>query len=245
MRKLGRLLTAAVFAAMSANAAAAPVLIITEIYSGITGLNGTNDWFELTNIGDMAANTGAFPTSEGDLALVYNDEIDIADAGTLDALVIEPGASAVFIVADHDGDVQGDPIGGVEYDNVFEEFAAVWGPIDVVGITNGGGGLNTGAESVNIGGDLFGQGLVWVPVLSQDYDIGGALQTMHVDEDGNVSLSVLGMGGAYQSNPFDNDNHGGDMVQLIGSPGNFFIPLPAMLPAFVIAVGGLAARRRA
>ena len=82
-------------------------------------------------------------------------------------------------------------------------------------------------------------------MLSQDYDIGGALQTMHVDEDGNVSLSVLGMGGAYQSNPFDNDNHGGDMVQLIGSPGNFFIPLPAMLPAFVIAVGGLAARRRA
>lgn len=196
---------------VAASAMGAGQFAITEIYPGISGPDGTEDWFELTNVGDMAISTDG---------LFYDDEsADIADAGALDVVTVNPGESVVVLLGDT-GDVA--------------EFNAVWkaddNNITVITTNGGGGGLSQNGDGIFL---LDAMGNV---VLSQAFDNGFVLSTIDL-VSGSATPSQIGVNGAYASNPFDND---GIDVQLIGSPG--LIPTPGA--AALLGLGGLAATRR-
>ncbi|MEM8757477.1 MAG: hypothetical protein AAGF47_06825 [Planctomycetota bacterium] len=209
------------FAAMiaAAGTAAAQDFSVTEIYVGISGPDGTEDWFEITNTGAGILDTGS---------LFYDDEDPFgpdADGGTLDSFLLQPGESAVFLIADAgDGFV------------VIPEFTDIWGSVANVGITNGGGGLSQNGDEINISTDdgvTFG--------LTVAFDDSFANTGATIDNVSGLTDSVLGVNGAFESNPFFNDSIGpGDGFTLIGSPG--VIPAPAS--AALLGLGGLAAARR-
>jgi len=203
-----------------ATAHAAGDLQITEIYTGISGEDGTADWFELTNLGDMAIDTGDF---------WYDDQsADINDGGQLDSIVLNPNESAIFLISDNDP-------------QEIVDFVNVWGLVTNIGFTNGGGGLGQGGDTVNI---LDGLNTV-VEAQFVDFDgLGGFLETVEVLND-TSALSVLGQNGAYESNPFFNDNIGQDpdfMVTLVGSPG--LIPEPTSLALVAMGLIATIGRRR-
>ena len=86
MKKFIAAILCAVFAITATTAQANPLWRVTEIYAGISGEDGTNDWFELTNVGSMPGDTGT---------LFYDDEsADILEAGQLDSFILAPGESA-------------------------------------------------------------------------------------------------------------------------------------------------------
>ncbi len=198
---------------------------ITEIYPGITGEDGTNDWFEITNTSGANLDTGTLFWDD--------DDPDQADGATLDSFMLAPGESAIFLIADNLGDVTDD----VNFSNVITEFESVWGAIANVGITNGGGNLSQNGDSVNIS---FDGGLTF-PVNAA-FGSGFANTGATIEFFGSPADSVLGVNGAFESLPFFNDNIGdaNDQYTLIGSPG--IVPAPAS--AALLGLGGLAAARR-
>ena len=211
-------------AAFAAGTASAQVQI-TEIYPGISGADGTNDWFEVTNTSGASFDTGN---------LFWDDDgPNQLDGGALDSFILAPGESAVFLIADDLTDVTDD----VNFSNAITEFESVWGVIPNVGITNGGGGLSQNGDSVNLsldGGSSFPISLV--------FGSGFANTGATIDSTGALADSVLGVNGAYQSNSFFNDSIGdaNDQFSLIGSPGT--IPTPASVA--LLGLGGLVAGRR-
>jgi len=216
------------------------VFKITETYVGVSGEDGTADWIEVTNLGTSTGSTDGF---------FYDDEsADAADAGALDAFSLAPGESAIFLVADDLADAIEDD---VNFTDPFAEFASIWGSGISVGLTNGGGGLSQNGDSAFIGtvvgGAIFNivDGLVYD---ASDLPSSG-LATLEQVLGNGPTESIAGINGAYTSNAFFNDNIGGvgNSISLVGSPGVAPIPVPAMLPAFAAALGGLGlrARRRA
>jgi len=212
---------AAAFAAGSASAQ----VQITEIYPGITGEDGTNFWFEVTNTSGANFDTGN---------LFWDDDSpNQLDGSALDSFVLAPGESAVFLIADDLTDVTDT----VNFSNTITEFESVWGSVVNVGITNGGGGLSQNGDSVNLS---FDGGLSFP--ISLVFGSGFANSGATIDSTGAPTDSVLGVNGAYQSNSFFNDNIGdvNNQYSLIGSPGT--VPAPASVA--LLGLGGLAAARR-
>ena len=210
--------------ALSSTAFGAADFRITEAYVGVTGEDGTPDWIEVTNFGDMAGDTGT---------LWYDDEsLDVSAGAQLTSFSLEPGESAVFLVTD---DVT---------DTSAAEFTALWGSVPNLGEGRDGGGLSQNGDTAAI---LLGDGTV-VDTL----EFSGLPQSNNATiEDltglatpAQLALSVAGVNGAYESAPFFNDNIGvNDMLTLVGSPG-VNVPEPAAAMLGFIAVAGLAAARR-
>lgn len=203
--------------ALAAASAASAQLTFTETYIGISGPDGTEDWFELTNIGIDPIDTGDF----------FFDDVsaDILDAGRLDSFILNPGESAVFLVTSDAADLT--------------PFLDIWGPVARVGRSNGGGGLGQGGDALNL---MLSDGTI-VDTLAYDTSLVSDSATIE-RLPGQVSrISVLGENGAYESNPFFNDTIGQPpefLITLVGSPG--VIPAPGSLA--LLSLAGLCAARR-
>lgn len=194
-------------------------LLITEGYFGVTGEDGTEDWFEVTWTGAGTFDTGT---------LFYDDEsADPTVNAGLSSFILNTGESAVFLVDS----------GAAE----IATFLSVWGPVANVGTTAGGGGLSQNGDSIFLfDGNTAGANIVAsVAFGSQAED---EVRTRVFDALGNESFSELGVNGGFASNPFFNDNIGGSAneIFLIGSPG--VVPAPGAVA--LLGLGGLLAGRR-
>lgn len=198
-------------------------IAITEGFVGLSGEDGTEDWFEITNTGTTDIDTSMF---------FYDDEsASVLDGGRLDSLILGAGQSAVFLISDDNG-----PSNDVDFSTAIEEFRSIWNYSGLIGLTNGGGGLGQGGDSIFL---LLDDNSV---VTSQDTPgaLSGGLFT--IDFVNGPAASVLGVNGAYESNAFFNDNLGlpNDQATLIGSPG--VVPTPGTLA--LLGLGGLFGARR-
>lgn len=193
----------------------AAMFIVTEVYSGVTGPDGTDDWFELTNVGDMS----------GDTSTLYYDDIapDPTRADQLSALTLSPGESAVFLIS-----------GNFGVDAI--QFRDVWGPGALLGFVDGP--ALTGTDEINLfGSNTAGATLLTSLSFSGDHDVTRA--THIFDEAGNQSTAIAGVDGAYESLEFFNDSLGDpdNMITLVGSPG-VVIPEPGTAFLLLLAAGG-------
>lgn len=212
--------TFALIAATGIAAAGTSGIQLTEVFTGLSGEDGTPDWIELTWTGAGSFDTGS---------MYYDDSNpSLGNAGQLDSFILNTGESAIFLLSDV-------PVDDITYTTAIEEFAAIWGSVANVGLTNGGGNLGQGGDSANL---LDAMGNV---VDSIEYDSSGDLASFE-KINGVTRLSVLGENGAYLSAEFFNDNLGlpNDTATLVGSPGT--IPAPAALA--VLGLGGIASSRR-
>ena len=121
----------------TANAAA--IFEITEAYIGVSGPDGTEDWFELTNVGDMSGSTGG---------LYYDDSsADPTEDSPLSAFTLAPGESAIFLI----------DVAPVDETDKVNDFEAIWGTGITVGITGAAGALGGGGDAIYI----FDSNLCW------------------------------------------------------------------------------------
>lgn len=224
--KLTTLFTCALALFAPASLFAAGDLQITEIYAGLSGPDGTADWFELTNVGDMPISTGG---------LYYDDEsADPAVDAPLDAFTLAPGESAVFLKVDDPLDAPAE----------IADFESVWGAGINVGIAAGGGGLSQGGDAVFI----FDSNVLDVNtnvIDSVSYDSFGGTATLEFTPGGASSSSVVGLNGAYESTAFANDSLGAApdfLITLVGSPGAV-VPEPTAALLAALAACGFVARR--
>jgi hypothetical protein len=234
--KLSNMLVAlAVMAAVVGTAAAAADLQITELYAGLTGEDGTEDWLELTNYGDTAADMGGDANDLFGSAgwnFYYDDESADPTKNTAlrGILSIAPGESVIYLI---DSTVSGAP-------GNIDDMQTIWGGGYQVGIIANAGGLGQGGDAAYVfDGNLEDSNTV----DSASYDSIGDLATLDVAPDGTTADSVVGVNGAYVSNAFFNDNIGEapdyDWT-LIGSPG--VVPEPATMS--LLALAGVAVLRR-
>jgi len=101
----------------------------------------------------------------------------------------------------------------------------------------GPGNLSQNGDSVNFIDPNNGTVLVSLPFEGSD-----TANTATTDAVNGLALSQIGVNGAYESNPFFNDNVGDshNQLTLIGSPG--VVPTPGTLA--LLGFAGLAAARR-
>jgi hypothetical protein len=212
MRKMMAMAVTASFMASAAFAAAD--FRITEAYTGVSGSDGTADWFEITNFGDMAG------TLDG---LFYDDDsADPTNNYALPALTLAPLESAVVLIDTDPGDVA-----------VFEAFWGLSGSGVQVGVT-GGGSLSQGGDAVYVFESNL-PGAAVVDSLIYGSGLGGTASTIEdVTGFGPLTLSQVGVNGAFLS--VGNAAPG----KLIGSPG--VIPEPASL--MLLGLGAVALLRR-
>lgn len=207
----------ALLALVGATGTASADLLITEIYAGVTGEDGTEDWFEVTWTGAGTFDTGT---------LFYDDEsADPTVNAAMSSFILNTGESAIFLIDAGDAEVL--------------TFQTVWGSVDNVGFTTGGGGLSQNGDSVFVfDGNTAGAN----EIASVAFDGFSGTATLEFDAAGNSSISQIGVNGAYASNPFFNDNIGGanNEIFLIGSPGA--VPTPGAVA--LLGLGGLLAGRR-
>lgn len=191
---------------------------VTEIYAGISGEDGTPDWFEITWNG-----VGTFDTA----GLYYDDDsADPAVNAQLSSIILNSGDVAIFLISNDVAD--------------FALFADVWGTVANIGLVDGSG-LGQGGDAVNLfDGNTAGANLLAsaaYPAFNDNF-----FSTWDFTS-GSATASVLGVNGAYESNAFFNDNVGGpnNEVTLIGSPG--VIPTPGSIALLGLA-GAIISRRR-
>ncbi|MEL6795632.1 MAG: PEP-CTERM sorting domain-containing protein [Planctomycetota bacterium] len=191
-------------------------VLVTEAFVGLSGPDGTEDWFELTNFGGSAVDTAQF--------FYDDDSADFSEAAPLSSILLQPGESAVFLIDSGAAEVA--------------EFEDVWGSGILVGTTTGGSGLGQGGDGVTL---FLGDGSIVTQQATPDA-LSGNLQTIDF-VGGTAQASALGVNGAFESNPFENDDLNPTspfLVTLVGSPG--VIPAPGT--AALLGLGGLAAIRR-
>jgi hypothetical protein len=211
MRKMK---TMAVAAGLLASAAWAAEFRITEAYTGVSGSDGTADWFEITNFGAGAG------TLDG---LFYDDEsADPTNNYALPAFTLAPMESAVILIEADPGDVA-----------VFEAFWGLAGSGVQIGVT-GGGSLGQGGDAVWVF-ESNQPGAAAIDSLVYDGALGGTASTIEdVTGMGPLALSQVGVNGAFASVGTAAPGN------LIGSPG--VIPEPASL--MLLGLGAAALRRR-
>lgn len=231
----------ALSAGLATAASAAPLLLITEIQSNQDFSDG-EDWFEITNFGDSAADLSGW---------VFTDEKRIpANGATLADLMIQPGQSVVFVE-----------------ELTPEAFRAWWGigeSVEIVTYSGSGLGLGRGDEVALFDAEGNLQlALSYAPEGFTKSD--GTPATTNLCNEANPSqlghsgqaagacdqfislvldpgfgtdeprytFAEIGKFGAFQAaNGLD-----------VGSPGAV-VPVPAAAWLFLSAVGGLAGLRR-
>ena len=204
------------FAVTFANAAASYTdLRITEVYAGISGDDGTADWFEITNFGNTAYDIST------DGALYYDD--DSQDSGAMDIIsgisVIAAGESVIVMIDTEAGNM-------AEFWNLSSSVQI--GYADGSGLGNSGDGAALMSEE----GDVISYAGYENDSTEYTWEwLTGAAA------DGSVAPtnSVLGVNGAIASNLT------GDGVALIGSPGTT-VPEPVTLT--LLGAGAAAVLRR-
>lgn len=215
----------AAIAGLGAIAQAGPASIqITEAFVGLSGEDGTQDWFEITNLTNSAIDTGMF---------IYDDDsADPLDGGQLDSFLLGAGESMVFLISDDN-----EAVDDITYTSAIAEFQSIWNYSGLIGLTNGGGGLGQGGDFINL---FLAADSSFVTGQETPGAISGGLAT--IDSVNGTMLSVLGVNGAYESNAFFNDNLGlpNDEATLIGSPGS--VPTPGAIA--LLGFGGLIGARR-
>ncbi len=192
---------------------------VSEIYGGLSGEDGTNDWFEVTYNGAGTFDTGT---------LFYEDDsADPTNAGAMTSFILSSGESAVFVLGADATDLA--------------TFTSIWGAVANLGSASGGGNLGQSGDGVFLyDGNSAGATLVTSQSFSGDHNT--TLATWEFDAMGNAQYSVDGVNGAYTSASFFNDNLGApnDSIALVGSPGA--VPTPGTV--VLLAVGGLVGTRR-
>lgn len=204
---------------------------ITELFFGLSGDDGTEDWIEITNFGDAAGDTGT---------LFYDDEsADITAAGNLDSFILSPGETAVFLLDDNTA--------------AIDEFNTIWSGVANVGLTNGGGGLGQNDDTaflLDAGGGViesvaYGAGLENIVV---DTEVSGTLVIATVQANLFGTATSTSLADAVLSAEFFNDNLNGtrpNLVRLAGNPGLVTIPEPSMGFALAgLALCALGRRRK-
>lgn len=216
---------AALVASLSAVAQGGPTDIrVTEAFVGLSGEDGTRDWFEITNLGNTAIDTGT---------LIYDDDsADIALGGLLDSFTLGAGESMIFLIS-ADNSAADD----VTFATAIAEFQSIWNYSGLIGITNGGGALGQSGDAVNL---FLASDSSLATMATIPGSLSGGLASIDLVND--PMLSMLGVNGAYESNAFFNDNLGlpNNMATLIASPGSIPTPSAVML----LAAGGLVGSRR-
>lgn len=187
---------------------------ITELWVGRSGPDGTRDWIEVTNTGEVPINTGE---------LAYDDvNPTLNTAFVLPALLLQPGESLVFLI-----DIDAD--NPVKFPNSsIEEFLVVWDPFDnFVETGQADGGLSQNGDSANLLRVSNGQVIDTLTYTSAN--ISDATIERIGDGPTDIRSSVLGENGAYEAQEFENEvcetvlNDDGEPVVLVGSPGIFMM----------------------
>ncbi len=177
---------------------------VTETWTGLTGADGTADWFEITNLGDTTVDTGE---------IFYDDSNPmLSTGGFLETFALLPGESAVFLTS-----LQAD---NPNFDNSFFEYLSIWGNTGLIGLPFGGGNLGAGGDSINLF-DVDGSTLILIDTLEYTSEFTGVPMTIERTGPGfsDIRNSILGENGAFESNPFLDDKM--MSVTLVGSPGIF------------------------
>ncbi len=178
---------------------------VTECWIGLSGPDGTADWFEITNFGDTVVDTGD---------IFYDDSNPmLSEGGFLESIALGPGESAVFLTSIEASD-------DISYDNAFLEFLDIWNYSGLIGIPAGGGNLGAGGDSVNLF-QVDGSKLVPIDTLEYDDTFANVAATIERIGEGisDIRHSVLGENGTFESDSFFNDNLGD--IRIVGSPGLF------------------------
>ncbi len=171
--------TIAVFALAGVASLANADLMITEIYAGVSGADGTADWIEVVNTGNTSIDLGDF---------AYEDEgAPSASQSAIASLILGAGEVAI-IMADADA-------------SAIAEFQSVWNYSGLITHTNGdGGGLSQGGDVANII-NIMTQDIAATATIP---NTGGAFASVDFTGD-NPFLSMIGVNGAYASNTFGDD----------------------------------------
>ena len=85
-------------ATIASSASIAPGdLVVTEAYGGVSGADGTADWFEITNLGEESiSTTGLFYDDDDD----DDESADTGDMVALSEMIITAGESVIFLISD-------------------------------------------------------------------------------------------------------------------------------------------------
>ena len=213
-----KLLVLATIVALSVSAFAAANLQITEIYSGLSGDDGTADWFEITNYGDSAWDL----TASG---LYYDDDSQAwSKADPITGITsIAAGESVIVMVSGSASDID-------TMRDLWNLSASIQ-----VGIVDGAGIGNDATD----GATLFDSLQTILDYAEYDWPTDGLLcRTIDFTVD-PAAPTTPGVNGAYHSDMFYNSVYGCDIC-LVGTPG--FVPEPATMA--LLGLGALVLRRR-
>jgi hypothetical protein len=220
---------AAVALGFGANAWAVPVLQVTEIYEGVDGPDGTVDWAEITNFGDMTFTFGV----DGELYYDDDSQDPTVDERVFGITDIAPGESVIVALSNTATDAIG--------------FFNFWGAGNLTGVEIGyiagdnAPGLGQGGDQVNFfDGNTAGANLIdSASFAGSDNGVQGRTWVYNVGTNSwdGATQAVDGTWGAFTAPNFAGSN--GDLP-IIGSPG--LVPEPATIG--LLAMGGLLAARR-